>query len=305
MSIRLWLVSSCLVLLVLGFGGIFLAAYFLQSTVFALFPAATAPEVSQVVRSLLIGQAVALVVFIGLLLIVLFAVLGRIIGRPLRGILRTVNAFTASGERVPLPPLSGSPKEIRELAVAFTGFFERTEEAHAHDVEVSRVKSDFISTAAHQLRTPLTGIRWALEALEQEPLTEGQKALVKSATDKSHELVAIVGTLLDISSIESGKYKYAFAPVDMQGLAGEVAADFGPLASASKVSLFFEKHEGTLPSVRGRPRAGEVDTQQPHRECHTLHAGRRHGAHHGGRERPAGELARAGYGHRHRAHGPR
>jgi len=59
-----------------------------------------------------------------------------------------------------------------------------------------------------------------------------------------------VGTLLDISSIESGKYKYAFAPVDLESVAEEVVNDFMPLAQKSKVTLYVEKSGGVVPKVK-------------------------------------------------------
>jgi signal transduction histidine kinase len=117
-------------------------------------------------------------------------------------------------------------------------------------MEISRVKSDFISTAAHQLRTPLTGIRWSLEALQKEPMPEGQKALVQSAVDKSHDLVNIVGTLLDISSIESGKYKYTFAPLNIVTVIEEVTRDFSHLAIEHNVTLYYAKTDELIPNVR-------------------------------------------------------
>jgi NtrC-family two-component system sensor histidine kinase KinB len=112
------------------------------------------------------------------------------------------------------------------------------------------VKSDFISTAAHQLRTPLTGIRWALEALAKEPLSESEKALVENAVSKSRDLVAIVGTLLDISSIESGKHKYVFTKVSLQELVSEVVTDFTVQATERNVMLALDQSSELLPQVR-------------------------------------------------------
>ncbi len=207
-------------------------------------------QVNPVLHTLFIEQAVLLLVFAGILLGLLFWILGTLVARPLRSIHASMEAFALRGEHMPVEHLVGAPKEIRSLGELFTTFSSKVEEAHAHDVEISRVKSDFISTAAHQLRTPLTGIRWALEALELENLTEGQKALVKSATDKSHDLVGIVGTLLDISSIESGKYKYTFGPTDLEALAAQVAQDLSPMAVKAEVAVFFVKSETPVPAAR-------------------------------------------------------
>lgn len=237
-------------MLVLGFGFITLSLGILHQQLNVLLTPGLVLQVDAALQKLLLYQAIALFGFAVILLIGLFWIVGAAIARPLRQIVKAMNAFATTGERIPLPALTGTPTEIRALASVFASFSDRVEQAHKHDTEISRVKSDFISTAAHQLRTPLTGIRWALEALQKEPLTEMQQQLVKSATDKSHELVAIVGTLLDISSIESGKFKYDFAPVDIRELIGEVVADFTQLAAQSQVTLFFKNDSTSLPKVR-------------------------------------------------------
>lgn len=192
-----------------------------------------------VTASLLIGALISLAFFL---------IVNALVVRPLRNICGAMENFANAGTRTELPSYRGSPAEIRNFARVWSEFAGKVEQSHSRDVEVSRVKSDFISTAAHQLRTPLTGIRWALEALEKEPLTEEQKLLIKSAVDKSHDLVGIVGTLLDISSIESGKYKYRFLPNDIELVVTEVATDFLPLAERSGVILTYVP-VGNLPKV--------------------------------------------------------
>lgn len=244
------------------FVGLLLASIFIVSMAFVgvtlmifkeqlmqLLPLDT-PGVDQALSALIAQDAAASLIVTVLLIGVVFFMLGYFVARPLRGIVASMHAFSTTGEHLPMPDVRGAPSEIQTLASTFTTFTEHVEEAHKRDMDMSRVKSDFISTAAHQFRTPLTGIRWALEALALEPLTEGQKALVQSATDKSHDLVNIVKTLLDISSIESGKYKYAFAPVDLGALAATVTRDFEPLAQKAQVSLFLEKGEAPIPRVR-------------------------------------------------------
>jgi signal transduction histidine kinase len=176
-----------------------------------------------------------------LLLVLVFVAVGRNIAKPISVITAGMQSFVETGKKPEIVIANGAPKEIKSLASAFDTFTESVDEVHKHDVEISRVKSDFISTAAHQLRTPLTGIRWALEALQMENLTESQKTLVANATEKSHQLVAVVGTLLDISSIESGKYKYEFKKTPIDEVVSLVTKDFEPLAVKGAVSLLFEK----------------------------------------------------------------
>lgn len=223
---------------------IFFAVGFLRDSVVSTLPEYFVFGVDTAFRDTLIAQGGILFASSAVLLGAIFFILGNLVARPLRELSVVMNTYTATGERMDLSPEGFAPKEIHSLRESFSAFAERVESSHQRDTDISRMKSDFISTAAHQLRTPMTGIRWALEALEKENLTPEQRALVLSASGKSKDLVGIVGTLLDISSIESGKYKYTFVPVDMSVLAESIAKEFTQTASSRGVSLFFLGTEG-------------------------------------------------------------
>jgi signal transduction histidine kinase len=178
-----------------------------------------------------------------------FLILAEIVIAPIEKLARAIDAFAEKGERLPLETSKIVPREIRRLTDSSRTLMENVAAAHKRDMEVSQVKSDFISTAAHQFRTPLTGIRWALEALEASELTKDQHELVKNAADKSRELVGIVGTLLDISAIESGKYKYVFEPLELSKFLSDISRDFQELAKTRGVNLYFADIE-QVPAVR-------------------------------------------------------
>jgi len=250
MSLRFLLFVLLLTVLLLAFGAIFPSLLFLQSQISVIFPADLAQQAIEPLHALFVTQAIIIVVVLAGLLLAVFALLSVLVARPLKGVVMAMKAFAERGERIELPHVPAVPSELRTLVKVFAQFVEKVDSSHKKDMEVSRVKSDFISTAAHQLRTPLTGIRWALEALEKSDLPEDQMALVKSAKDKSHELVAIVGTLLDISSIESGKYNYDFKPMNLENLAEEVVRDFVPLSQKSDVAVYLERNPEPLPNVR-------------------------------------------------------
>ncbi|MGV7222211.1 MAG: PAS domain S-box protein [Nitrospinales bacterium] len=75
-----------------------------------------------------------------------------------------------------------------------------------HEREVDRMKSDFISTAAHEFRTPLTAIRGFSEILlKRENLDEqDQKDYLTYIHEETLQLNNLISDLLDISKIESG-----------------------------------------------------------------------------------------------------
>ncbi|MDB4991955.1 MAG: domain S-box [Parcubacteria group bacterium] len=202
------------------------------------------------VTDIIVGYDSILFLLTALVFILVYLVLNRMVIKPIKVITKTMEVFATSQILTPFPPLSLTSIEIKKLAAVFVEFTNKVEQVHERDTEMSRVKSDFISTAAHQLRTPLTGIRWALEALEKEPINEFQKSLVDDAVNKSRDLVGIVGMLLDISSIESGKHKYVFEALQLQEVVENVAHDFERQAAESKVILTFIPSETLLPLVR-------------------------------------------------------
>lgn len=248
MSIR-WF-STLLIVSAVAFALLctFLIAFHGEAIVLAFLPGiASDPEI--IFKGLLVLQLILLLLCGAVVGVSVFVFLHYYVMNPLKIVMESMNSFVR-GEPSVLPEFERAPQELIELANVYRTFSTSVTDAHAHDVEVSRVKSDFISTAAHQLRTPLTAIRWALEALGKEQLTDDQKMLVTSASEKSHDLVAIVGTLLDISAIESGKYKYTFAPTNLAALAEQVTKDFAPLALEGKVTLSFVPPNPTVSNVR-------------------------------------------------------
>jgi PAS domain S-box-containing protein len=77
----------------------------------------------------------------------------------------------------------------------------------SHEREMERIKNEFISTAVHELSTPLTAVLGYSELLlsEQEYSPEERHEFLSIINEKSTFLSRLVGEILDISRIESGK----------------------------------------------------------------------------------------------------
>lgn len=74
---------------------------------------------------------------------------------------------------------------------------------------MEKIKSEFVSIAAHQLRTPLTGIKWSLQYLfsgETGKLNSGQKEMAGDALAATNRMVELINDLLDVSRIEEGRF---------------------------------------------------------------------------------------------------
>ncbi|MCQ9208789.1 MAG: HAMP domain-containing histidine kinase [Omnitrophica bacterium] len=97
-----------------------------------------------------------------------------------------------------------------------------------HDVrrqlEVARLKSDFVSTVSHELKTPLTSIRLLAERLLKLKPEEGakQKEYHSLIFTQSYHLSHLIGNILDFSKLEQeGKEKYRFEQADLAKLLAE------------------------------------------------------------------------------------
>jgi len=73
-----------------------------------------------------------------------------------------------------------------------------------HETEVDRMKSEFLTTAAHELRTPMVSVFGFTELLLQRPVPEGRRRdVLETIHRQSSLLIAMINDLLDLARIES------------------------------------------------------------------------------------------------------
>jgi len=75
--------------------------------------------------------------------------------------------------------------------------------------EVDRMKTEFVSIASHQLRTPVTAIKWLVELLQEDNdyahMTVTQKEYLSQISQSAKRMSTLVDDLLDVSRIETGR----------------------------------------------------------------------------------------------------
>jgi signal transduction histidine kinase len=86
-----------------------------------------------------------------------------------------------------------------------------------HEMEVLKVKSDFVSSVSHEFKTPLTSIKALMERLVDGKVLDAAKmsqyfSIIAQNTDR---LSGLVDNLLDFSRIEEGKKEYIFSDTDL------------------------------------------------------------------------------------------
>ena len=82
---------------------------------------------------------------------------------------------------------------------------------------VDQMKSEFVSVASHQLRTPLAAIKWSLQMLKNGDLgkiTTEQLEFISKCFDSNERMIKLVNDLLNVSRIEEGLFAYTFETTD-------------------------------------------------------------------------------------------
>jgi len=134
------------------------------------------------------------------------------------------------------------------IAVIITRSFERLAEA-------SRMKSEFISVVSHQLRSPLSNLRWAIELLMSGRLgkiEEKQTEYFRILKENSGRMGELVSDLLIVSRIETATLPQKRKEISLEDLIKKLISEFKPFAQASNVEIEF-KSEENLPKILADP----------------------------------------------------
>jgi signal transduction histidine kinase/DNA-binding response OmpR family regulator len=128
---------------------------------------------------------------------------------------------------------------------------------------LEQAKSDFVATASHELRSPLTSIKGFIELLETTDsgnLTERQREFIAIVLRSTDRLVDLVNDLLDIARIESGQFEVHAHSVDLRETIEEVAALMTPRLQGKRQRLDVQIFEPRPPALADAARMRQVVT---------------------------------------------
>ncbi len=165
--------------------------------------------------------------------------------------LRYLSLARLNGTRVPVTlnaaPVLDNQGQVRGCVVVFSDA--------SQEREVDRLKTEFISIASHQLRTPLTGIKGVLSLVLEGvlgPLNAEQRRYIERANEANERLITLVNDLLNVGKLEQGQLQIAPQPLDLTALVEAVVSELQPRAQRYHQSLSFAAAERPL-EVAGDP----------------------------------------------------
>jgi two-component system sensor histidine kinase VicK len=118
------------------------------------------------------------------------------------------------------------------------------------EISLLKSKTEFITIASHQLRTPMTEISWALESLASSPSVDEQTHTTLDSTLKAaRSLIKVTEDILNIAKIEEGRFGYKFQQADIADFVEKTMEQVLPLAKQAGISMYFDRPNEPLPPI--------------------------------------------------------
>ena len=143
---------------------------------------------------------------------------------------------------------------VTSLAMDKVLIYDELRDANEKLKSLDKLKTEFLSLAAHQLRSPLTAIRGYTSMLLEGSfghVDDKQKEAIDRVFQSSTHLTNVVEDLLNVSKIEAGGMKYVMAPFDFEKVAHDLATDLSITASKKGLALTFDTDKKGPYTVNG------------------------------------------------------
>ena len=120
-------------------------------------------------------------------------------------------------------------------------------------LEVSDLKSNFISTISHEMRTPLNGIVGAVSLLKNQTLNSQQIELVQMAENSVDALRRLINDVLDLSKIEAGKLEFQHRNFNPEALVESIASTMSVVAGEKALGFYIDTVDLNVSMINSDP----------------------------------------------------
>lgn len=125
-----------------------------------------------------------------------------------------------------------------------------------HDISrekmIERMKTEFVSIAAHQLRTPLSAMKWILKMMidgDLGKLTKNQKGFLEKTYQSNERMIHLINDLLNVARIEEGRFLQDVKKMDIVNMIEKRVVIARGLLKNKKVKLTFTKPKVKIPKI--------------------------------------------------------
>jgi signal transduction histidine kinase len=148
----------------------------------------------------------------------------------------------------------GGLSETAALGAAFNEMAQELEIEEGRRDELDRLKDEFVLTASHELRSPLTSVQGFAELLmlDKDSLTPRQRETVEIILDNCRHLVRLLNDLLDLARSDAGRLAIRPQPTEVAPLIEDVARTMRAQTEVASQTLSEEVQPG-LPLINAEP----------------------------------------------------
>jgi PAS domain S-box-containing protein len=126
-----------------------------------------------------------------------------------------------------------------------------------HDItrekNIEKMKTEFVSISAHQLRTPLSAIKWTLKMIldgDAGEINPMQKEVLDKSYASNERMINLVNDLLNVSRIEEGRFLYKPEPAQMEDMIQTTVDTLQEEAKRRGLNLIFIREKDMLPPIK-------------------------------------------------------
>jgi PAS domain S-box-containing protein len=192
--------------------------------------------------------------------------LGELVGQSVRSWVGTILSW--SHDPVPVEKAEAYSEQVelenkQVIAIRLSPVYWRSEfmgtvtifRDITHEVQVDRMKTEFVANVSHELRTPMTSIKGYVEIMlmgAAGEVNDQQRRFLGIVKSNTERLNVLVNDLLDVSRIEAGRVRLNLSSVDMRHVAEDVISDLIRRSREENKPIHFSlESPEKLPLIRG------------------------------------------------------
>lgn len=208
----------------------------------------------QVRQTIINVSAVGLIAIVGFVLLYWF--INSSITKPVRQLTEVAEDIGRGNFRVVDIP---SKDELGLFADTFNTMTQRVKATQESlEIELKKTKkldhqkTEFLSIAAHQLRTPMSGIKWLVNMVIEGDLgkvSKEAKDQLGKGMENINRMVSLINSLLDVTQLETEQLHYKREAHSVEQIAEDVVNEFEHNAASAGIQLSFEPPQQHLPQV--------------------------------------------------------